>query len=172
MFRSSILFGVLLASAVVFAGCEVVGYDATPSIGGTAWEVVETVGPDGAETVIRTRATANSFFGRVMSIFSRPSLSRVCGAGGREWRIDWREAVGPPHEARSVTILVDGERTSSRSWSVSESGRVTTTSQSLGITWTNPVPRVLSASVVNRRGDVVILVFGVSGYQTLYDAHC
>ena len=170
MFRSSFfVVGILLALSVPFVGCEIVGYGSTPSIGGSAWEVVETPAAGGMQTILRTRASANSFFGRAMSVFSRPSLSYVCGPD-REWRVDWREAVGPPHESRRVSFSFDGDAPFTERALVSESGRVTAIDRSRGF-----VPagaRILTASVVNRRGDTVVLVFSVANYEPVRAGAC
>lgn len=82
-----------LASLFAFVARGVLGYAATPTVGAGAWEVVDVSGPSVPETVVRARAAPDRFFAKIMSVFSRPSLTYSCDYPAARWRVDWQEPV-------------------------------------------------------------------------------
>ncbi len=168
--RCSLALIVGALALVGMVGCQVIGYNSNPYVGGSSWETVERVDPvgGGMEVLIQTRASANTFFGKVMSLFGRPSLAYVCTSDeDRILRIDWREAVGPPSVKRTVFFSLDGEDPDERRWDVSESGRVTI------VRWFGPTrppmnqARTAAVRVVNSRGENLTLVFNVGGFESV-----
>ena len=167
----------LLAILVpLLGGCEVVGYN-TPLVGGTSWATIEAVDPvTGHQKVsVRTRAQSNTFFGKVMSIFGRPSFTVSCVEAGAsdylEAIIDWREAVGPPQSNRSVTHSVDGADPREHRRRTSTSGRQSVREiSSRGLPAQLDSARVLAVRTVNSGGSPVTLVFNVAGFATVYAA--
>ena len=125
--RTALFLFLMIGLCLTLASCEVVGYDNPVASGGFAWEHISGVDPLTGESMqtVRTRASSNSFFGRVMSIFGgRPSFSLVCLSGSAlEYRVDWREAVGPPASARRVDVSLDGDAPYRDNWDIAQSGR-------------------------------------------------
>lgn len=167
--RFTALFVLVILLACAAVACQVIGYDSTPGLGGSSWETVEAVDPVGGGKVVmvRTRAKSNTFFGKIMSVFGRPSFSYVCTSDkAKEWRIDWREAVGPPSVRRVVFVSVDGGSVSERRWDVGDNGRVTTTKSSRAVrAGSLNEASVLAVRVVNSGGENVTLLFNVAGYE-------
>ena len=163
-----ITFVWLAAAAALLVGCEVVGYDNPVSPGtSSSWEHVEAIDPDsgGAIVMVRTRSTSNSFFGRLLSLFGgKPSLAVVCTAEyGKQIRLDWREAVGPPSASRRVLVTVGSDTVSDRVWTLSGSGRRTTLDSPSSLLNELDDAHTASFATVNSGGNTVLLIFNVRG---------
>ena len=168
---------VAIATMVAVMGCEIVGYD-TPVVGlsSGSWQTKESTDPLTGDKLIsvKTHTRPNSFFGKLLSIFGRPSLTVSCVQGGPNAEqirasIDWREAVGPPNLERQVQSRFDGGEIQEKKWQTSQSGR-----QSNKIDAEVYVAHLKDASVLavrttNSGGNPVTLVFNVNGFKTVYN---
>lgn len=181
--RKLFVLGLVSLSALLLAACEVVGYN-TPVVGagGSAWSTIEAVDPvtGYTKTSVRTRAQSNSFFGKILSVFGRPSLIVSCVQAGTdrhlEVSIDWREAVGPPAARRNVQVRVEGQAAPGSPYSMltSASGRISSL-EGLGALvlireMNHADRRTLAARVVNSGGNPVTLVFNIGGFDNVYPA--
>ena len=173
-------FAVLLAMTVMAAaltGCEVFGYN-TPVVGYTAgsWHTVELTDPLTGDKLIslRTKTRPNTFFGKFMSLFGRPTFTVSCIQGGPDDNkiratIDWREAVGPPNVRRKVQSRFDGGKVREHTWVTTANGR----QSNLFVTESGYVTRLKKANTLavrtsNSGGNPVTLVFNIAGFDTVY----
>ena len=168
---------VAIATMVAVMGCEIVGYD-TPIVGlsSGSWQTKESTDPLTGDKLIsvRTHTRPNSFFGKLLSIFGRPSLTVSCVQGGPNAKqirasIDWREAVGPPNLERIVQSRFDGGEIQEKKWQTSQSGRQSNRNVTAGSYVTSlKDASVLAVRTTNSGGSPVTLVFNVNGFGTVY----
>ena len=174
--KSAVIIAGLIAIAIAVTGCEVVGYDTPlPGSSSSSWQSFESIDPDTGEKLIsvRTHTASNSFFGKILSIFGRPSLTISCASEATaRATIDWREAIGPPNMNRIVYQRLDGGTVADKTWKTSLSGRETKTDlggleRPLGI---DKDHNVIAVRTVNSGGNNVSLLFNVSGLQNVVSA--
>ena len=174
--KSAVIIAGLLAIAIAVTGCEVIGYN-TPVVGSTSasWQSFESIDEDTGDKLIsiKTHTQSNSFFGKLLSVFGRPSLTISCVISDKQPRasIDWREAIGPPQMNRIVYSRLDGGTVKNLTWKTSLSGRKTHRTVSL----TGPIgilddTNVIAFRTVNSGGNNVSLLFNVSGIENVYNA--
>lgn len=166
-----------IATMVAVMGCEIIGYD-TPVVGlsSGSWQTKESTDPLTGDKLIsvKTNTRPNSFWGKLLSIFGRPSLTISCVQGGPNAKqirasIDWREAVGPPNLERQVQSRFDGGDIRESKWQTSQSGRQSNkTSADNYVTYLKDAS-VLAVRTTNSGGNPVTLVFNVNGFDTVYN---
>ena len=169
---------VAIATTIAVMGCEVVGYD-TPVVGLSfgSWQTKESTDLLTGDKLIsvRTHTGSNSFFGKMLSIFGRPSLTVSCVQGGPNAKqirasIDWREAVGPPNLERQMQSRFDGGDIQEHRWQTSQSGRQSNrTVTESGYVSDLKDASVLAVRITNSSAKPVTLVFNVNGFDTVYN---
>lgn len=168
----------IMAAMLALTGCEVVGYN-TPVVGQNqgAWQTREVIDPVTGDSLlsITTKTRPNSFFGKVLSFFGRPSFSVSCVLAGQHKgklraTIDWREAIGPPNLKRVVYHRFDGGTVQEHQMQTSPSGRQSTKTVATSYTTDLQNAEVLAVRTVNSGGNPVTLVFGLRGYGSASSA--